>query len=578
MATQSTTSDNNLRHQAEELLRKKQSKTVSPLCDTETDKFIHELERHQIELEIHHKEPICAEKKTKEIVNEKNAELYDTSPLSVIKLSKEGEIIQINLNGARMLGKESGQLINSSFGFFVSDDSKPIFNRFIENILSGKGKESCEINLSIAGDKTTCVNLTGNACDNEEQCLITMVDMTKQKQTTDILRLYAEIVENMTEGVFVIHSSNQRVIYTNPAIEQLFGYAPHELIGKKITTVIAPTKKSPMEVARKILQSLNTSRSWTGEVRNLRKDGTTFWSYANVSTFENQQYGSVWVSIHMDITEQKRVEKLLRQSEKKLRSEVTRRTKELYNLNKLLKSELSKRKSSQKQINKSLHDIKLLYHHILKVREEERIHIARLIHDDLAQLLTTLKIELVSYKKKIGTQEVKTHRSLDNMLDLLDKCSTSVTSVITKLRPVALDKMGLIPALKQLLIDFQDQNNITCDFRIEGNSPEIDQEIAIATYTVAQEALINIRNHSKATYVSVKLLCNSSFLSIMIKDFGRGITREELTNNRSFGIIGMRERMKEIKGTISIKGIPEKGTTVKLRVPIKHVMQKISFI
>ena len=128
--------------------------------------------------------------------------------------------------------------------------------------------------------------------------------------------------------------------------------------------------------------------------------------------------------------------------------------------------------------------------------------------------------------------------------------------------------MELIAALQQLFTDFQKRTGITCDVWLQEEAFTIDIESAYAIYRVVQEGLINIRNHSKASYETVKISVTTSSLSITIKDNGIGVNQEKINDHSSFGIIGMRERILGMKGSIKFKGIPEKGTTVHLKVPI----------
>jgi diguanylate cyclase (GGDEF)-like protein/PAS domain S-box-containing protein len=134
------------------------------------------------------------------------------------------------------------------------------------------------------------------------------------------LGLYRKIVENMAEGVFLVRARDNIIVYANPPIEQILGYASGELDGKHIRTLNAPTDKNPAAVAEEIVQSLKASGVWRGEVQNIKKDGTVFWCQVNVSTFEHPQHGTVWVSINQDITERKRAEVALQESELKYRS------------------------------------------------------------------------------------------------------------------------------------------------------------------------------------------------------------------------------------------------------------------
>jgi signal transduction histidine kinase len=152
---------------------------------------------------------------------------------------------------------------------------------------------------------------------------------------------------------------------------------------------------------------------------------------------------------------------------------------------------------------------------------------------------------------------------------LINECIACITSIITELRPVILNKLGLIPALKQLFSEFQKHTAITCDLLLQENDFEINDSIALSLFRVVQEALANIRNHSNATYVMVKISVNSSIFKLIMKDNGRGITIGESTDPASFGIIGMKERISGFHGTITFKGIPGKGTKIKISVPLK---------
>ena len=130
----------------------------------------------------------------------------------------------------------------------------------------------------------------------------------RRKRAEEEVYLKSEIVENMAEGVFIIRASDGIIMYTNSKLEQMFGYSPGELVGKHISIVNAPTDRSPEETANEIIKSLNEYGNWSGEVYNIGKDGTSFWCHANVSTFEHSQYGTVWVSVHEDISERKQAE------------------------------------------------------------------------------------------------------------------------------------------------------------------------------------------------------------------------------------------------------------------------------
>ena len=145
-------------------------------------------------------------------------------------------------------------------------------------------------------------------------------DITEKKKAEDRLRLHSEIMTNMAEGVYIIRTNDGIITYTNPKFEKMFGYKHGEMIGKNVSIVNAPTDKRPEETAKEITEILERTGEWHGEVKNIKKDGTPFWCYANVSTFDHPENGRVWVSVHADITERKKSEQKLKESEEKYRN------------------------------------------------------------------------------------------------------------------------------------------------------------------------------------------------------------------------------------------------------------------
>lgn len=139
----------------------------------------------------------------------------------------------------------------------------------------------------------------------------TFHDFTAYKEAKDALRQHSEIVQNMAEGVVLVRVSDGTIVYANPRFETMFGYSPNELNGKHVSTINAAGVKSSQTIADDIMSNLRQTGVWNGEVLNIRKDGTTLWCHATVSTFDSPQYGQVWVSVHMDISGRKQAEDAL---------------------------------------------------------------------------------------------------------------------------------------------------------------------------------------------------------------------------------------------------------------------------
>ena len=175
----------NLRQKAETLLRINSSETGSPLSEIETLKLVHELEVHQIELELINEELMLANSAAQEAAK-KYTELFDFAPSGYFTLSKEGTVIDLNFSGAKMLCKKCTDLKNCNFTFFVSNDTKPIFYLFLSKVFNSKTEESCEVILSVNDNLPMYVYINGIVTENGEQCHVNVMNITDQKLADEL--------------------------------------------------------------------------------------------------------------------------------------------------------------------------------------------------------------------------------------------------------------------------------------------------------------------------------------------------------------------------------------------------------
>ena len=227
--------NSSLRKKAEEFHNTQHSISEEKLSETETLKLIHELEVHQIELEMQNEELLLA-KKQAELASEKFTELYDFAPSGYFTLSEEGKIHELNLSGAAILGKERAKLVNGLFGFFISEDTKPVFNKFLKNIFKNKTKESCEVSLLTSDHSAISIFLTGIVvAENYEQCLVNAIDITVLKKTELALQnseeRYKNLLNNLNVGV-VVHNPDTSIIISNPKASELLGMNEEQMLGK----------------------------------------------------------------------------------------------------------------------------------------------------------------------------------------------------------------------------------------------------------------------------------------------------------------------------------------------------------
>ena len=145
-------------------------------------------------------------------------------------------------------------------------------------------------------------------------------EMEVRKKAEEEIRLRMAIMETVGEGIFLIGADDYVIKWANSKFEKMFGYKPGEMVGLSVDTLNAPTETTPAETRISIVNELLRDGEWHGEVENIKKDGTHFWCYANASLFDHPEFGKVIVSTHSDITERKRAEQALRESEEKYRN------------------------------------------------------------------------------------------------------------------------------------------------------------------------------------------------------------------------------------------------------------------
>lgn len=233
--------------------------------------------------------------------------------------------------------------------------------------------------------------------------------------------------------------------------------------------------------------------------------------------------------------------------------------------------DISDRKKSEADLQRYHNQLELLTRHLQTAREEERESIAREIHDDFGQVLTSLKMNLTFLKRNLsGRNEEGKHYDLlndiDSMAGIIDRSVVKLRKLITTLRPEVLDKLGLITALEWQSEEFKNETRIECSFITDVKELKLEKNREISLFRILQESLNNIAKHSRASKVEVKFVKEKSGYILEIIDNGIGMAKDSLTKN-TYGIIGMKERAKLINGEISIFSEQDKGTSIRLFVP-----------
>jgi PAS domain S-box-containing protein len=227
--------------------------------------------------------------------------------------------------------------------------------------------------------------------------------------------------------------------------------------------------------------------------------------------------------------------------------------------------DITERKQVQEQLEQSYSQLRELSAALQTIREEERKHIARELHDDLGQLLATLRVDLALLQQQPGNSTVAS-KLQDGMDELLMSAITSLRRIASNLRPRALDEGGLYFALESLRQEFVARYGMACTLDANEEDLILDDAYSTAIFRIAQEALTNITRHAEASKVILSLYRSDAMLQITIHDDGRGIAEQDMDKASSFGLIGMRERVWALHGDIAI--VSDGGTRIMIRLPL----------
>lgn len=234
--------------------------------------------------------------------------------------------------------------------------------------------------------------------------------------------------------------------------------------------------------------------------------------------------------------------------------------------------DITERKLFETQLKKSQNELRSLAGHLEGAREAERTRIAREIHDEFGQMLTGLKIDISWLEKKLSQNESAPRPPLldkvKSIQELIREMVLSVRRISSELRPGVLDTLGLAAAVEWQVNEFQQRTGIKSHVRTVLGDREPPRAAATALFRVLQESLTNVARHAEATSVHVTLDEKEDWVTLEVKDDGRGITDEELKKTGAFGLMGMRERVIPLHGKCEILGTPGQGTTVRISVPV----------
>ncbi|MCG5076963.1 PAS domain-containing sensor histidine kinase [Paraburkholderia tagetis] len=340
------------------------------------------------------------------------------------------------------------------------------------------------------------------------------------------------IIRSSMEAIITVDEA-QRVVIFNPAAEFVFGLCAMEAIGSPLSRFIPERFRAAHERHVDTFGATGVTERQMGRQQRvlygLRANGEEFPIEASISQNRDAS-GKLYTVMLRDITERLRAEHSLERSREELR-------------------ELSA--------------------NLQNVREAEKTRIARELHDDLGQQLTALKIDLSALERRLGgTLDPNAAQHIAGMSKLIDSTVKAVRRIAADLRPVMLDDLGLVPAIEWLANDFTNRYGIAVQRHLHMGGATFSSAAASTLFRIVQEALTNVARHAEASIVVLTLEVDGEHFALRIVDNGRGAERapgdgtQRTGHDKSFGLLGIRERVHMFNGTIEIDTAPGEGFAI----------------
>ena len=394
--------------------------------------------------------------------------------------------------------------------------------------------------------------------------------ITERKRIEDALKAseirYRRLFETAKDGILLLDAETGRITDANPFLQDLLGYSHAELLGKRLWE-IGPFRD--IAASRAAFRKLQRKEYIRYDNLPLETKGHRHRHVEFVSNVYLVNGTRVIQCNIRDITARHQAEEALAKASQELEKRVDERTAELLAANKLMKRMLDEGRRAAENIMKSRELLRNFSGRLQSLLEEERTRIAREIHDELGQALTALKLDLTMVRRKLVSDGLAEQSAEVHKIErAVNHIIRTVRKISTELRPGILDELGVAAAIEWMAKDFQNRTGIGCKVTIQAMDKISDTVRATAIFRIVQEALTNVMRHAAASQVNVSLEKKDDTLIVEVRDNGIGIMEGWISDSKSHGLIGVRERVLLLGGETVISGKPGEGTLVRVTLPM----------
>lgn len=341
---------------------------------------------------------------------------------------------------------------------------------------------------------------------------------------------YQVFIDAVQDYAIFMLSPSGHIASWNKGAQRAKGYSPEEIIGRHFSVFYAPEDVAAGKPERELAIATAKGRV-EDEGWRVRRDGSRFWADVVITAVRDASGSLVgFAKVTRDVTERRRLAELENAS--------------------------------------------LVSAQMLATREDEQKRIARELHDDLGQQLTALKMSVALLEAKLGSSSIGQQFLPDTRAfqSQIDSMALSVRRIASDLRPPVLDDLGLIAAIEWLSEDFQKRYDVGVTPRVAAGDLSFSALAATAIFRMVQEALTNVARHAQASEVLIDMHHADGVCTIRIEDNGDGMAPGGPRKQKSFGLLGMQERVRQLNGSVSIKSAPGQGFKIAIELPVSAIV------
>ncbi|MDE3213066.1 MAG: PAS domain S-box protein, partial [Bacteroidota bacterium] len=461
--------------------------------------------------------------------------ILDNEPECVKLLNEKGELLEMNPAGLTMLEADSLEKVRGArVSSMLKEPYRSRFEAMIKNVFEGRDEK---MEFEITGLKGTHRWMETSAVPlrDAQGKIVSMLSVTRDiSDRKNAEEVEKQLTQKVLKGAeiarfgFIDWDLESNQVSLSQKVNEIYGI-PEETLdcGEFIKSVVHPDDKGYVD--EQLQMAIRGYKEYNIDHRIIDGSGNVVWINARAELIRDTEgkpvrmFGTV-----LDITETKNAELQIKAYNERLRQ---------------------------------------LTAHLQRIREEERKRIGREIHDELGQQLTAIKMDIAWIEKHVENPQPAVRTKLRNMIELLDGSNQSVRKILNELRPTILDNNGLVEAMEYHARQFTSSTYIPVLFRYVDQDMELNEQTSTCIFRVFQESLTNIMKYAQATEVRISIAIKFGKVLVAIEDDGIGFDLREIDTKNTFGIIGMRERVRAMGGDFEVESKPGKGTRISIILP-----------